>query len=125
MPSFLGHAGDERDHEFMRKVASERRKLSADDQMIARRQTLQRIRGETVSEADPQRDLKHVYNEWVLDVQSRFEDRIIRRDLQSTRWDGVTINQSLPPKQVIVATCKLNEKEMEVLDDEIAEIKNT
>jgi hypothetical protein len=50
MPSFLGHAEDEHDHEFMRKVASEWHKLLADDQMIACQQTLQCICGETVSE---------------------------------------------------------------------------
>jgi hypothetical protein len=105
-------------------VAAERRKLSAEEQKASRQQTLRRIRGESVPEDDPQVHLKRVNNEWVLDVQSRYQDRLIRRDLRSIRWDGATINQALPPKEIIAATCRLNEMEMEVLDCEIDDLSN-
>jgi SNF2 family DNA or RNA helicase len=63
--------------------------------------------------------LKNVNREWVLNVKGRFGDRILRRDLRSLRWDGETVNKSLPPKKIIVATCRLSEKELAVLDGEI------
>lgn len=78
------------------------------------------MRGEIISDVDdPQTDLKRVYTEWVLDVKNRFNDRIIRRDLESKRWDGLKINEALPPRRVIVATCQLTEAEKAVLDAEV------
>lgn len=121
----MGASGDDRDYEFIRKVALEKRRVSVEEQAIAHRQTLQRLRGESIAEDDPQGELKRVNDEWVLDVQLRYEDRIIRRDLQSVRWDNATINESLPEKKVIVATCKLYEKEMELLDSAIDTLQNT
>ena len=116
LPAFLGHTADERDSDFSRKVAAEWRKLSTEAQITSHQQTVQRIQGETVLEEDPQRDLKQVNMEWVLDVKSRFQDRLIRQDLNSLRWDGARINESLPPKRIIAATCRLDEKEMKMLD---------
>jgi hypothetical protein len=124
LPTFLGEPGDKRDRKFARKVAAERRRVTAEEQTIAHQQTLQRLRGESVAEDDPQSELKCVHDEWVLDVKSRYEDRIVRRDLRSVRWDNATINESLPPKKVVVATCKLYEEEMELLDGAIDELQS-
>jgi hypothetical protein len=122
LPSFLGRDGDDRDRQYSRRVAAERRKVSAHEQSIARLQTLQRLRGKVIPEEDPQIGLKNILDEWVRDVHDRYLDRIIRRDLSSTRWDGKNINESLPPKRVIIATCKLSAKELAVLDGEMDEL---
>jgi hypothetical protein len=119
----LGAEGDEQDRIFLRRVATERRKLSAGDRETARLQTLQIIRGEEVTGTDPYASLKETSNEWVRDIQRRFLNRVIRRGEGSKRWDGRYLNEALPPFELRIASCELSDREHAILDGQLEELR--
>jgi hypothetical protein len=95
-----------------------------DDRDTAQDLSLRAVRGEKVAnEVDPYSGLKAVAAQWVRDIQTRYEGRIIRRSNASKRFDGEGLNKVLPPYQQYVATVKLRKDEMEQLDEEIMKMQ--
>jgi hypothetical protein len=121
---FLGADGDERDKQSAKALSAEKRKVPKDDRDIAQDLSLRAVRGEKVAnEDDPYSGLKAVATQWVRDIQTRYEGRIIRRSNASKRYDGEGLNKVLPPYQQYVAMVKLQEDEMEQLDEEIKKMQ--
>lgn len=121
---FLGADGDDRDKQSTKALTAEKRKVPKDDKNTAQDLSLRAVRGEKVAnEDDPYSGLKAVAAQWVRDIQTRYEGRIIRRSNASKRYDGEGLNKVLPPYQQYVATVKLRKDEMDQLDEEIKKMQ--
>jgi hypothetical protein len=125
IPAFIGLSGDEFDKGHQRAVSTERRKVSPEAKLQARELTVKKMRGLDVSQSeDPWAAVKTRLNLYMSEIQDRFEGRVIKRGDKSVRFDGQLLNSALPPFKQIVATCRLNPKEMDILEKELAVIVN-
>ncbi|KAH7918095.1 hypothetical protein BV22DRAFT_1051967 [Leucogyrophana mollusca] len=122
-PSFLGHSGDDMDKEWSLKLQRARRGLTRDEVQQAGRLTLLKLSGQAVStKDDPLRDMRTISGEWVLHLQGLCRHRIIRRTVNSLRFDGRPINESLPPHKIIIARSALEDDEQLIVDTAMEEV---
>jgi hypothetical protein len=78
------------------------------------------MRGIDVSGSeDPWEGVKEKLHAYISAVQEGFGGRIIKRNENSVRFDGKPLNEALPPFKQIVATCRLTQQEMEILEQEL------
>lgn len=59
--------------------------------------------------------VRAVYSEWIDSIHASYIDRVIRRTVESKRYDGRKINDSLPPYKMVVAKLALTENELAVI----------
>jgi hypothetical protein len=64
---------------------------------------------------DSVRRVRAVHSEWIESIRAGYNGRIIRRTVESKRYDGRVINDSLPPYKMVVAKLVLTERELEVI----------
>ena len=126
IPAFLGETGDEFDKQHQRAVLAEKRKVKSQAKAIARDMVFNRMRGLDISDGkDPWGNVKEKLQIYVAEVRDGFQNRIIKRDETSVRFDGKPLNEALPPFQQILATCRLDDEEMRILEEELLVLKNT
>ena len=59
--------------------------------------------------------VRAVHTEWIESIRISYNGRIIRRTVESKRYDGRMINDSLPPYKMVVAKLALTERELTVI----------
>lgn len=64
---------------------------------------------------DSIRKVREVYSEWIDSIRTCYGDRVIRRTVESRRYDGGMINDSLPPYKLVVAKLVLTERELAII----------
>lgn len=56
-----------------------------------------------------------VHGEWIASIRASYGGRVIRRTVESKRYDGRMINDSLPPYKMVVAKLVLTERELAII----------
>lgn len=59
--------------------------------------------------------VRFVHSEWIESIRAHYCGRVIRRTVESRRYDGKIINDSLPPYKMIIVKLVLTEREMAVI----------
>ncbi|KAH7916920.1 hypothetical protein BV22DRAFT_1052820, partial [Leucogyrophana mollusca] len=122
-PPFLGHPGDDMDKEWSLKLQRARRGLTRDEVQQAGHLTLMKLSGKAIdTKADPLHEIRKISGEWVLHLQGLCRHRIIRRTVNSLRFDGRQINESLPPHKIIIARSVLEDDEQLIVDTAMEEV---
>lgn len=116
---FCGRDGDERQNEFIKKTRSARRGITRQDKAISAEKTVATMVGgddrPTQVVPDSIQRVRAVYSDWIDSIRACYGDRVIRRTVESKRYDGRLINDSLPPYKTVVAKLVLTEGELTVI----------
>lgn len=105
----------------MKKIRSARRGITRQDKAISAEKTVAIMVGghghDRPTEVVPNsiHRVRAVNSEWIDSIRARYADRVIRRTVESKRYDGRKINDSLPPYKMVVARLALTERELAVI----------
>jgi hypothetical protein len=59
---------------------------------------------------------------WVGEIKKYFAGRVIRRTVDSKRYDGKKINDTLPPYKMIIVPVHLYDDEQAIISEVMAQI---
>jgi len=103
-----------------KKLRQAKRAISADDKALAAAHTMSVLAGTEVHDyQEPESKLRarSVISEWISNIKRGFGGRVIRRTVNSKRFDGAIINDSLPPAKMVIAPVELTEEEAVIIDE--------
>ncbi|KAG2136443.1 hypothetical protein DEU56DRAFT_756348 [Suillus clintonianus] len=118
IPYFTGKGGDEQETIHWKKLLAARRLITKDDQELAASQTIQRLTGSKSTHDEPASKIRvrQLTASWITQIKRGFAGRVIRRTVESRRFDGKKINDSLPPYKMIIVPVHMNESELSVIE---------
>lgn len=103
----------------MKKIRSARRGITRQDKAISAEKTVATMVGRDDRRAqvipDSIQRVHSVHGEWIDSIRTCYSGRVIRRTVESKRYDGRMINDSLPPYKMIVAKLVLTESELMII----------
>ncbi|KAF8431211.1 hypothetical protein L210DRAFT_934667 [Boletus edulis BED1] len=102
VPQFCGKDGDKRENAFMKKLRCARRGITRVDKAVSAEKALATMVG---------RDEMRTQ----ISIRGGYGGRVIRRTVESTRYDGKMINDSLPPYKMVVVKLALTERELTII----------
>lgn len=104
--------------EQWKALRAARRVISKKDKELAARQTIQRMAGSKDSHIEPESKsrTKAITTAWINRIKCGYSNRIIRRTVESLRFDGKKINDSLPPYKMIIVPVYLTDEEHVIID---------
>lgn len=125
IPQCSDKDGYELDRRFNREVRNAQRGITQEDKEESARLLTEALRSNNNNVRDSgmspaHQTVKAVRYGLVKEMQGYLGRVMIRRTLQSTRWDGTKINPNLPEKSVVNFCVKLTDEEMVVLNGELA-----
>ncbi|KAH0826063.1 hypothetical protein J3R83DRAFT_5787 [Lanmaoa asiatica] len=119
IPQFCGRGGDERENEFVKKIRSARRGISRQDKVVSAEKAVATMvgGGDRPIQVVPDsiQRVRAAYREWIGSIRVCYGDNVIRRTVESKRYDGRMINDSLPPYKMVVGRLVLTEGELIVI----------
>ncbi|KAG9318996.1 P-loop containing nucleoside triphosphate hydrolase protein [Chiua virens] len=119
IPQFCGRGADEREKEFLKKIRSARRGITRQDKAISAEKTVATMIGGDVEPTqvvpDSIQRVREVHSEWIVYIRACYGDSVIRRTVESKRYDGRMINDSLPPYKMVLAKLVLTEEELGII----------
>ncbi|KAG1727539.1 P-loop containing nucleoside triphosphate hydrolase protein [Suillus lakei] len=121
VPYFTGHNGDDLENEEWKALRAARRVISKEDKELAARHTIQRMAGSKENHQEPESKarVRAITTAWIMKIKLGYNGRVIRRTVESQRFDGKKINDSLPPYKMIIVPVHLDDDEMFVIDKDI------
>ncbi|KIJ57836.1 hypothetical protein HYDPIDRAFT_34751, partial [Hydnomerulius pinastri MD-312] len=124
--AFCGQSGDDDEHEHWKRLRNARRNITPEDRKVSEEHQLRKLNGETGARPflPSMQALTNVMEHWVNDIKRRFGDRVIRRTIQSKRFDGRMINDSLPPCLTIDCPVYFDERSAAVIEEIMTRILN-
>ncbi|KAG2063203.1 hypothetical protein BDR04DRAFT_1164116, partial [Suillus decipiens] len=116
MPYFVGKSGDEHEELHWKQLRAARRGISKEDTELAASYTIQRLAGskDEYDEPESKARVRQVTSSWIANIRSGFAGRVIRRTVDSLRFDGKKINDSLPPYKMMIVPVNLTDDELQV-----------
>ncbi|KAH0834614.1 P-loop containing nucleoside triphosphate hydrolase protein [Lanmaoa asiatica] len=119
IPQFCGRGGDERENEFVKKIRSARRGISRQDKVVSAEKAVATMvgGGDRPIQVVPDsiQRVRAAYREWIGSIRVCYGNNVIRRTVESKRYDGRMINDSLPPYKMVVGRLVLTEGELIVI----------
>lgn len=112
----MGKAGDEFEKEHHRQIMLEKRRLTSEEKekSLALRQDL--LLGKEFDDLhDPNRRVRYYLLSSVIQMKEFCQGHVIRRTLDSCKYDGSPINDQLPPFKTTVLSCHLSPMEWDNL----------
>ncbi|KAJ8586214.1 hypothetical protein M405DRAFT_864785 [Rhizopogon salebrosus TDB-379] len=124
IPDFIGTLGDEHEQDHFKLVRAARRVLTAEDKELAAAHTISLLSGKTSDYEEPvsKREARRVTMTWVGEIKKYFGGRVIRRTVDSKRYDGKKINDTLPPYKMIIVPIHLFDDEQAIISEVMAQI---
>lgn len=124
IPECSDTAGHELDRKFTRETRNAQRAVTQEDKEESARLLTAALRSNANMKdsglSRGHQGVKAVRYGMVKEMQKYLGRSIIRRTLQSTKWDGSKINPNLPDKSIANFCVKLTDDEMVVLNGELA-----
>jgi hypothetical protein len=119
IPYFCGKEGDIRQNDQWKKIRQGRRNITPEDKDAAAQHTMSVLAGNSSQYEEPESKLhlRSVTSEWIAMIRRGYAGRIIRRTVQSQRYDGKKINDTLPPYTMIIAPVTLDEEEAVIIEE--------
>lgn len=121
----MGKQGDERDKDHVKQLRAARRTLTQEDKNDAAAHTVRLLAGGATSneeEPDARIRIREATTKWITNIKRGYKDRVIRRTVNSTTFDGKKINDTLIPYKMVIVPVQLNQKELEINDSVMAQI---
>lgn len=101
---------------FRKKIRSARRGITRHDKAISAEKAVDSMVGRDDRHAQVVpgsiQKVREVHSEWTESIRACYGDRVIRRTVESKRYDGKKINDSLPPYKMVVAKLVLTQREL-------------
>ncbi|KAG0693276.1 hypothetical protein DFH29DRAFT_1007449 [Suillus ampliporus] len=120
IPYFVGEEGDEREKEAWKAVLAARRGISREEKESAAAHTIQLLAAGKTDHDEPVSESRSRVQQttmvWIGDIRRGYLMRVIRRTVDSQRFDGKKINDSLPPYKMIIITVHLYGDEQAIID---------
>ena len=123
IPQTTGKAGDDFEREHNRQIQIEKRRVTPEEKAegFAMRQGM--FLGKEFDDLqDPNRRVRFCLLKDVIALKKFSEGSIIRRTLDSVKYDGSPLNHQLLPYKTIVIGCKLSPREVEELNITVGEL---
>lgn len=120
VPALCGSEGMDFEREQMKMITRAKAQISIEDRAIGR--TLHEkklLRQDIANEHDPSATVNAVAYQVVKKIQTILDGHLIRRTIQSKRWDGKCINENLLALIHHNLLVMLPEKELKSLDEEL------
>lgn len=104
--------------EQWKALRAARRVISKKDKELAARQTIERMAGakDSLIEPESKSRTKAITTTWINRIKCGYSNRIIRRTVESLRFDGKKINDTLPPYKMIIVPVYLTADEHVIID---------
>lgn len=97
-------------------MGAARRVITKEDKELAAHHTIQRLAGSKAEYEEPtsKSRVRQLTTVWIKQIKRRFSNRVIRRTVQSLRFDGKRINDSLPPYLMVFFPVNLPDPELRI-----------
>ncbi|KIJ64987.1 hypothetical protein HYDPIDRAFT_28327 [Hydnomerulius pinastri MD-312] len=124
IPAFCGKEGDQSESEAWSRLRNARRNVTAEDRDASADYRLQRMTGEHAEAPDvPSIETVHeILAEWIQMIKNGFNGRVLRRTVESPRWDGKKINDSLPESRMITCPVSFDTRTAEMISEIMSRI---
>jgi hypothetical protein len=121
IPYFSGQDGDDLENEEWKALRAARRVITKEDKELAASHTMARMAGSKDSCEEPTSKVRvrEITTAWINKIKAGYGGRVIRRTVESLRFDGKKINDSLPPYKMIIVPVHLNDDEHLVIDKDM------
>ncbi|KAG2136436.1 hypothetical protein DEU56DRAFT_756342 [Suillus clintonianus] len=118
IPGLMGFAADDREAMHWKKLLAARRVMTQDDKEVAASHTVKRLAGSKSQLDEPISKIRvrQLTSNWIAQIRKAFAGRVIRRTVDSRRFDGTKINDSLPPYKMMIVPVSMDAAELAVLE---------
>ncbi|KAG1848219.1 hypothetical protein C8R48DRAFT_677411, partial [Suillus tomentosus] len=118
IPHFTGTEGDDFENNHWKALGAARRVITKEDKELAAKHTIQRLAGSKAEYNEPasKTRVRQLTTVWIKQIKRRFSNRVIRRTVESLRFDGKRINDSLPPYLMVFFPVHLTDPELDIVE---------
>ncbi|KAG1905166.1 P-loop containing nucleoside triphosphate hydrolase protein [Suillus fuscotomentosus] len=118
IPHFTGTEGDDFENNHWKALGAARRVITKEDKELAAKHTIQRLAGSKAEYNEPasKTRVRQLTTVWIKQIKRGFSNRVIRRTVESLRFDGKRINDSLPPYLMVFFPVHLTDPELDIVE---------
>ncbi|KAJ8581744.1 hypothetical protein M405DRAFT_846837 [Rhizopogon salebrosus TDB-379] len=124
IPSLIGEDGDKHENDHWKALQAARRMITKEDKDMAASHTVASLAGTSTNYEEPEsrRRTREVTMDWINKIKGCYQGRVIRRTVNSKRYDGKIINDSLPPYNMVIVPIHYSDNEQTIISEVMAQI---